>query len=332
MKVTTAGRGVLLPELRLALDTSAPGLTSLVSHAHGDHIPYEAREAYASPETADLMALRAPDINVTRIPWRETVRIGEARVTLYPSGHVLGGALTLIEAPDGERLLYTADTKTTRALTCEPAEYPEADTLIVESTFGLPVFRWPARDVLTAQMAAFARDTLAEGAVPVFLAYSLGKGQETLSILGHEGIPTAVHGATWNLCNIYARHGISFPLAKPYAPGEVAGRALVVPPSFGSHPMVTKLDARIAVVSGWAQLSRARSERDADELIPLSDHADFPGLLEIVDKVRAKRIWTNHGYSDVLAHILRRRGHDAQPLAIGHTEEEGEERATEAAA
>lgn len=322
VKVETLGRGVLLPELKLALDTSGPGLESVVSHAHGDHIPWHATHAYATPETTDLIAVRKPDLEVTRVPWREPTRVGRARITFYPAGHILGSALTLIEAPGGETLLYTGDTKTRESLTAPTAEFPEADNLIVESTFGLPIFRFPEHGAIAAQMGRFARETLAEGAIPVFLGYSLGKSQEILAILHAQGVPTVAHGAVWNMCRMYEQNGCAFPTTRPYAPGTVKDAALVVPGSFRDHPMVSKLDARIAYVSGWALLPRSRVQHDADELVPLSDHADFPGLLDIVARVKPKRIYCNHGYADVFSHVLTKMGHRAAPLSVGHLDED----------
>lgn len=323
MKVETRGRGVLLPELKLALDTAAPGFASVVSHGHGDHIPWEAAEAVATAETADILALRAPHIRVRSVPWREPTRVGEhARITFFPAGHILGSALTLIEAADGATLLYTGDTKTRSSLTTPDAEFPEADELIVESTFGLPIYRFPGHDVVGERMAAWARETLAAGEVPVFLGYALGKAQEILAALSRRGVPAIAHGAVWNMCGVYERHGVRFDGVRPYAPGETKGAALVVPPSFREHPMVLKLPHRIGYCSGWALLSRSRSQIDADALFPLSDHADFDGLQDIVQRVRPRRVYTNHGYADVLAHLLRKGGRDARPLLVGHAEED----------
>lgn len=321
MRVETLGRGVLLPELKLALDTSAPGFASVVSHAHGDHIPWDAREAWATPETADLLAIRKPDLRVRVAPWREPVKIGDARVSFHPAGHILGSACTLVEWK-GERLLYTADTKVRPALTTPPAEHPEADTLVVESTFGLPIYHFPDTEELRASMVAWAKATLDEGAVPVFLGYSLGKAQEILAILHEGGVPTVAHGAAWTMCGAYERHGVAFPTTRPYAPGQVDGAALVVPGSFREHPMVTKLDARIAYCSGWALLAKSRVQMDADALVPLSDHADYPGLLEIVERVKPRKVYANHGYADVFSHLLRKRGLDAVALSVGHVDED----------
>lgn len=322
MKVETLGRGVLLPELKLALDTSAPGFRSLVSHAHGDHIPWDATRAWATRETADLMAIRAPAIRVEELPWREATRVGSAKVTPFPAGHILGSACLLIEAPDGETLLYTGDTKTRASRTATLAEHPRADVLVVESTFGLPIYRFPDYDALAERMASFARESLAEGEVPVFLGYALGKSQEILAILHERGVPTIAHGAVWNMCQVYERHGIAFPTTRPYAPGDVKDAALVVPGSFRGHPMVLKLRHRIGYCSGWALLSKSRVQLDADALFPLSDHADFPGILEIVERVAPRKVYANHGYSDVLAHLLRKQGLDATPLSVGHVDTE----------
>jgi len=324
VKVDTLGRGVLLPELKLALDTSAPGFASICSHAHGDHIPWDAAHVHATPETCDLISVRAPYLRTTAVPWRERTRIGEAHITFHPAGHILGSALTYIEAPDGSTLLYTGDTKVRPSLTAPLPEYPQADELVVESTFGLPIYRFPEYADLGERMAQWARETLAEGAVPVFLGYALGKSQEILASLTRRGVPTIAHGAVWNMCQVYERHGIAFPTTRPYVPGQVkgAGAALVVPSSFREHPMVLKLDHRIAYCSGWALLARSRTQHDADALFPLSDHADFPGLLEIVRTVRPRRVYTNHGYADVLAHLLQKQGIPSAPLLVGHTDED----------
>jgi Cft2 family RNA processing exonuclease len=323
--VGTRGQGLLLPELRLALDAHAPGYDCLVSHAHGDHIPWEAAHAYASPETADLLALRHPSLRVTPIAWGEVVRIGGARVSLHPAGHILGSAAIRVEAPDGDSLLYTGDTNTQVPFTCPPAELPAADTLVVESTFGLPIFRFPPRAEVAARAVAFARETLDAGATPVFLGYALGKAQELTKLLGDAGVPVAVHGAAWRMAEAYRARGVTFPRARPYVRGETEGAALVVPASFRNHAMVTSLDARVAYASGWALLSRSRAQMDADLLLPLSDHADHPGLLDIVDRVGARKVFANHGSADVFAHLLRRRGLDAYALDVGHVDEDTED-------
>jgi putative mRNA 3-end processing factor len=47
----------------------------------------------------------------------------------------------------------------------------------------------------------------------------------------------------------------------------------------------------------------------------LSDHADWPGLLQTVRDSGARKVYVTHGQSDVLARYLREvEGLDAEPL------------------
>jgi DNA ligase-1 len=71
---------------------------------------------------------------------------------------------------------------------------------------------------------------------------------------------------------------------------------------------------RILYLSGWAMREASRADFDADVLIPWSDHADFPELLDHVADVAPKRVVTMHGYSRDFARILTARGVAAEAL------------------
>jgi Cft2 family RNA processing exonuclease len=193
----------------------------------------------------------------------------------------------------------------------------------VEATFGLPVFRFPDVETLRASLVDEARRALEAGVTPVFLAYALGKGPEVAKLLGEAGVPSALHGAVWKMTEVYREFGVSFPGCEPYEKGAVKGKALVVPPSFRGHPMVTALKARrLVLASGWALLDASYDRFDADRLVPLSDHADWDELLRIVELSGARRVYTTHGFASTLAHVLQARGLDAAPLPVFTGEEE----------
>ena len=59
-------------------------------------------------------------------------------------------------------------------------------------------------------------------------------------------------------------------------------------------------------MSGWALLKGAQYRYGVDHVLPLSDHADFDELLELVDRVRPKQVYTLHGYPDFVDHLLAR--------------------------
>jgi Cft2 family RNA processing exonuclease len=69
------------------------------------------------------------------------------------------------------------------------------------------------------------------------------------------------------------------------------------------------------MVSGWA-LDRATIFRNrCDAAFPLSDHADFPELLQLVELVQPKRVLTLHGFAADFARLLRQRGIEAWAIS-----------------
>src|SRR5206468_3724557 len=128
-------RGIYLPDLDLWLDPQVRRALAFVSHAHADHVGLH-DQIIATPATAAMMRLRAQVSSRFRaLEFRERFRLGEASVTLYPAGHILGSAQILVEFR-GRRLLYSGDFKLRSGRSTEAAEVPEADVLIMETTFG----------------------------------------------------------------------------------------------------------------------------------------------------------------------------------------------------
>ena len=183
--------------------------------------------------------------------------------------------------------------------------------MIIESTFGLPLYKLLGREEATERIVSFARACLADGAVPTFIGYALGRGQEIVHALCQAGIPTAVHGAIARFLPIYEEHGYQFPGWEPYESGAIAGKALVVVPAHGSALGNSGKNVRLAYVSGWAALDNARTRSGAERLIPYSDHADFDELLTLVQQSAPKHVDVVHGYTVPFATILQSRGYSA---------------------
>ncbi len=149
-------RGVYLPAQDLWLDPWDDQPFAFVSHAHADHIGKH-REVILSTVTSRLMHARLPDQKRLehRLDFLQTaadIRPG-LRITLYPAGHIAGSAQSFIETDDGTgSLLYTGDFKLRAGLSAEPTGWTHADTLIMETTFGLPRFRFPPTEEVLAQV------------------------------------------------------------------------------------------------------------------------------------------------------------------------------------
>ena len=312
--------GIHLPRLGLWLDPhrAKPGQV-FVSHAHSDHIAAHA-EAMLTEPTAWLMRHRLGGKRVEKI-----LRFGEAcelsgagnkfRLTVLPAGHILGSAMAFIEA-GGESLLYTGDFKLRPNLCAEPCEPRRADYLVMETTFGRARYQLPPEAEVWRDIHGFCRNALADRATPVLFAYSLGKSQELLMGLRELGVPIVLHKETAKLTRIYEHFGRTFP---PYAifdgtNGE--GAVLIAPPQASRSILFQGLKrTRTAVVTGWAMDSGCRFRSGTDAAFPLSDHADFPSLIEFVKRVAPKKVFTLHGFAADFARTLRELGFDAQALS-----------------
>jgi len=310
--------GLYTPAFDAFLDPGQPVSRAILSHAHSDHAVAGHAEIWATPETIALYRRRHPEwVGVARsLAYGETAEAGAARLTLFPAGHILGSAQIRFEEA-GRSLLYTGDFKRRASATTRTAETPASDVLLTETTFGLPVFRFPPREALEERLAAACRAALEEGKTPVLLAYALGKSQEAAAILTAAGITTVLHGAAWKLTPEYAAAGFSFPLSRPYEQGPPGpGEALIVPPSCARTPVVQKIkQRRVIYLSGWALRPASRAGFDADVRLAMSDHADFEELLAHVGQVAPETVLTMHGYAGDFARILSDRGVQAAPLA-----------------
>jgi Cft2 family RNA processing exonuclease len=315
--VEAKAEGLHLPAIDLWLDARAPVGRVFVSHAHGDHGGLDAAggTVIASNETIALLDARraTPIDSARRIGWDEWIEVkvddayggGTARLSIAPAGHVLGAAQLVIEHRD-RRLVYTGDYQSGAGRTHAAGAPIECDALIVESTFGLPIFRFPDRVETIDRIVRWCRQTLDEGQRPVLLGYALGKAQELVHACLAENLPVVAHGAVHKVCAAYESLGVDLGVRDgrlvPYATWfeakerDRAPAVIVAPPQTQGQPMIRKMrSARIGYVSGWAIVDAAVEQRRADAGFVLSDHADYDDLLATIAATKAKRVHVTHG-------------------------------------
>lgn len=323
--------GIYIPEIDLWLDPQVSKPAAWISHAHSDHARYYSKTVIGTPISLEIYRMRWPaqeehPQTLTPLRYGESISWNGATLTAYPAGHILGAAQLAVDF-GGERLLYTGDIKLREPLCGLATEIVPCDHLVIESTFGLPIYHFLSAGEARAEMVRFAEECLADKAIPAFLGYPLGRGQEIVHALASAGVPTAVHGAIAKYIPVYEQHGYSFGEWTPYEAGQIGGRALVVVPGMRRQLEASGKDVRVAYVSGWARLDNARLRANAEKLIPYSDHAGFDELIEMVERCRPLRVDIVHGYTDELAAILQARGVDAYAPQVARTrgnEEEAE--------
>jgi hypothetical protein len=306
--------GVYLPEQRLWLDPAKPRPRAVISHAHSDHVASHPL-AFLTPATKRLITHRRTSTGVLHeIPYREPVDLEDARITFYSAGHVLGSAQTLVETSYG-RVLYTGDLKTRNGFTSAPAEVVRADVLVLESTFGKPRYTFPDSQEVVAAVVAWCRTTIAAGATPFLLGYSLGKGQEILSALAAEGFAIFLHQSLFGVTEVYRELGCLFPPYRPVGDWDGGETVVIIPPG-ARHKTLGRWpgEYRTAALTGWAMDAGLKTRLGVDAVFPISDHADFEELCCYAEKVGAGITYTVLGFDEELAMHLRRRLIRAKPL------------------
>lgn len=292
---------------------------AVVTHAHADHArPGCDRYLCAAPGKLVLRARIGGSVPIDTLRFRESLSINGVQLSLHSSGHVLGAAQVRIEHA-GVTWVVTGDYKTQLDPTCDPFETVAADVLITESTFGLPLYRWQEPAEIAAAINAWWRENQAAGRTSVILAYALGKAQRLAAMVDPSIGPIVGHGAVMKLVRAYRDSGVRLPPidgVPPRARKVGNGRALVIaPPSVaGSRWLRLFGEASIAMASGWMTLRGVRRRRGFDRGFVVSDHADFPGLLSVIEASRARRVLVTHGATEALARLLRERGLDAGTL------------------
>lgn len=334
LAVVSRPEGLFVPALDLFLDPTgavraredgaAPRV--FVSHAHGDHVSgaegAEGARTFASRETAALVEARFGIAATDPMEWGEPrvldAPIGPCVISVVPAGHVLGAAQLVAETSAG-RLVYTGDYRSGPGLTHAAGAPVACDVLVIEATFGLPIFQFPPREAAVRAIVAWCAARLEAGETPVLLAYALGKAQELCAALGAAGLPVIAHGSVRKTCAAYEALGVKMPELRAITPGDAAPGVMIVPPWARSQPFVKKRKlARIGYVSGWGRIDAARERFDADAVFVMSDHADHDDLVFTARASGARRVYTTFGFAAPFASILRDMGIDARPLeALG---------------
>jgi putative mRNA 3-end processing factor len=291
----------------LWFDARTKSPVAFVSHAHSDHIARHER-VIATPETLALMEHRLGPLALTT-PFRygEAMTLENLKLECFSAGHVFGSAQVRVTREDGHRIVYTGDVSLEPSLTAEPAPVLACDTLVIESTFGHPKYRFPPRAQVYDDVADWCRRQLARGVRPILLAYSLGKSQETVRQLAVRGLRICAHPTIHAVGEVYERLGMHVG-ARLFDGTFLEDEVGLFPPFRRGDSLAGVKDRALAVLTGWAVEPWGARRSGADVAFPVSDHADFPSLLAYAQQSGAREVVTIHGFADELAQALRSYG------------------------
>ncbi|KKB62515.1 RNA procession exonuclease-like protein [Robbsia andropogonis] len=337
--IIATSRGLYCPAGDFHIDPWRPVDRAIITHAHSDHARTGNRHYLASEAGAGVLRARLGDIDLQTLPYGETLRIGAVDLSFHPAGHVLGASQVRI-AHRGNVWVASGDYKVAPDPTCAPFEPVRCDTFITESTFGLPIYRWDSPDRVFAGVNAWWAENAAAGRPSVVFCYAFGKAQRLLASVDASIGPIVCHGAVENLNKVYRDCGVVLPPTQRVQPPDAGSprnastsdwsRALVVaPPSAAGTPWLRRFNKhgayRDAFASGWMRLRGARRRRGVDHGFVLSDHADWPGLLQAIDATGASRVIVTHGHTAPLVRWLTEHGYEAGNFETAYTGDEGED-------
>ncbi|MBL0939377.1 MAG: ligase-associated DNA damage response exonuclease [Gemmatimonadaceae bacterium] len=311
------------------IDPWAPVARAVVTHAHGDHLTWGCESYLVARDgigvTRERLGAWANGLDT--VSYGESRIINGVRVSLHPAGHILGSAQVRVEY-SGEVWVVSGDYKTDPDPTCAAWEPVRCHTFITESTFGLPVYRWPSQQQVFADINRWWAENAQAGRVSLLCGYALGKAQRLISGLDPSIGPILTHGAVERMTALYRDAGIVLPATR-YAGDAlrdkaIAGAMVIAPPSVTGSSWLRRFgETRTAFASGWMRVRGARRRRGVDAGFTLSDHVDWPQLLGAIEATGAERVWVTHGFTNAVVQWLTEHGYDAQvlPTRWGDTDE-----------
>lgn len=307
--LTFNDNGIYCAAADVYIDPWKPVDSAIITHAHSDHARWGMKKYLAHRDAVPVLRLRlGADINVQSVDYDEVTTINGVKISLHPAGHIWGSAQVRLEYK-GEIWVVSGDYKLQPDGVSAPFEAVKCHHFITESTFGLPVYKFPDPQVVHDDINNWWRKNKEEGRNSVLMGYALGKAQRMMKYLDPSIGEIYTHGAIHNINKLYKSVGGTLPPNTYWGEVDVKkvkGAMIVAPPSAAGTAWVRKLKPyRTAMCSGWMQLRGTRRRRSVDTGFVLSDHADWNELNTAIKATGAENVYVTHGYKSVFAKWLR---------------------------
>lgn len=311
------------------IDPVLPVDTAIITHGHADHARPNHHTVWATPETIAIMQARYGEESARQfkpLSYKQQTTINGVEFYLLPAGHILGSAQVVL-AYQGKKVIVSGDYKRRFDPTCPPFSVENCDLFITEATFGLPVFKHPPikseLNKLLNSLKMFPERCHLVG------AYALGKCQRLIMTLRDMGYLETIylHGAMSKLCSLYQAHGCNLGDIAPatdLTQQTAAGKIVICPPS-ALHDRWSRRFGSLVVAhaSGWMQIRARAKQKGVDLPLIISDHADWPELIQTLEEIKPQEVWVTHGREDALVYYANQLGFKAQALyLLGYEEDE----------
>lgn len=303
--------GLYCPIGDFYIDPWKPVSRAVVTHAHGDHLRSGSKEYFVSELSRNVTdhRIRSDNYQLKAYDYEDSFELGGVTVSFHPAGHVLGSAQVRMEYK-GVVWVVSGDYKRAVDPTCKSFEPVECDVFITEATFGIPVYRWLPGAEIVQSIYEWWQQNASENRTSVLFSYSLGKTQRLLAELAALTNDTVfIHGAHDAITEIYRKEGIEMLPTEKVADQDPKKKydedlVLAPPSAHRSRWMHRFKNSETAFASGHVRVRGRRRMGGYDRGFVISDHADWPGLVQTVKETKANEVQVAYTKSPAFVRYL----------------------------
>jgi putative mRNA 3-end processing factor len=311
-------KGIYCKQGNFYIDPWHPVDFAVTTHGHADHVKWGNKNYLCHDLTKPILKQRyGLEDNVQTLPYGKEIDINGVKLSLYPAGHVIGSAQIRLEYK-GEITVISGDYKTEFDGISTAFEPVKCHNFVSESTFGLPIYKWEPQNVIFENIKSWINDNQLKNKTSILVAYSLGKAQRLIKNLAGNW-PIYVHNSIANLNEAFAGAGVLLPETIRITPDikkdELQQGIVIIPPALADGRWVKSLiNPAIGICSGWMAVRAGRRWRSADAGFALSDHADWPGLLDAIKATETEKVFVTHGSTAVFSRYLHEIGIESEEV------------------
>lgn len=321
-------KGIYCKQGKFYIDPWHPVDYAVTTHGHADHVKWGNKNYLCHDLTKPVLTQRYGLYdNVETLPYGQEININGINLSFRPAGHVIGSAQIRLEYK-GQICVVSGDYKTEYDGISTAFEPVKCHTFVSESTFGLPIYKWQEQKVIFEQINQWIVDNQKKHKTSILVAYSLGKAQRLIQNLS-ESYPIYVHSSIANLNEAFEKSGVKLSSTIRITPEikkeELQKGVVIVPPALADGKWIKSLQQpAIGVCSGWMMVRAGRRWRSADAGFALSDHADWPGLLNAIKATEAEKVFVTHGSTAIFSKYLNEIGIEAEEVLTKYGAEDNE--------
>jgi Cft2 family RNA processing exonuclease len=260
-------------------------------------------------ETAKLIELFHKKPNALICQYNRPFSIGQLRLELLPSGHILGGASLSVNTIEGP-LLYAPYLQPAKIPTVRAMQLTKAKFLVLGAHQPLPATPAPSRRREKEKLLDDIHAAISAKRWPVLLCPSLGLAQELTHALATQQLPVAVHSTIYKSNKVYEASGVKLGTYSLYSARRSKHKIILLPSDFSEKTKLPPLGERpywlIRQCPALEGSSPVPAGISGEYLLALSSSA--PELAQVIQHVAPKEVYFYGHYAKQYAEYFANLG------------------------